>query len=59
MVEIDAAGDSFKQVLHGSSLLPDLVIAQVQLDTGYISEGQGTYCYVIKNVMYYKKKLYN
>lgn len=47
MVEIDAAGDSFKQVLHGSSLLPDLVIAQVQLDTGYISEGQGTYCYVI------------
>lgn len=40
---LDARNNCFKQIAHGSSEMPDLVVAQVRLENGYISEGQGIY----------------
>lgn len=40
---VDTGADCFKLQQHFSPTLPDLVIAQVHLNGGYISEGQGVY----------------
>lgn len=42
-VVVDSGGDCFKEQSHGSSEAPDLVIAQVYIENGYVSEAQGKY----------------